>query len=960
MSTDSKFYKSNKTGHICSEHSINRDNESKVSYDVHNARYFNHEKKYDSKSDTSNDAYPEKMVVYLYYIFERDSRLFLLGKYKDFGKKLSTICIVINRSIRLLQFSVRDGCKVDDLIDELRLIFDHYLYHCDNSLCKLKGPYSDDEIILKVYIWSEFDITTLKSEGKCYKMVYGKSLTLVDNFCLHFDFSSPEFYEIICTLSNKIVTDIPLFSCQSFENIRKVTEVNTPYPFNICLFLMEKHSLNGSDNIFSITCRIIRNICLESYESSSNSVEVKQRTLSFIVYNKIIQDSSSIKYCENEYEVLMKFSELLEENDIDILVSFDLHDDYLPFIRKKSLMYGNVFKIGRFYDIKDDEAVRIDESLEFVGRLYMSLWKLYEFINNMTFSSYDEISTFECNNGKELGEYMHVNIEYMLKNMDDKYIIHKFIKICNNNLMYMQSLVEKTKIFKIVFDISKYSCCCLIDIFRSDIKALFDAYFLHFLKRGSCVFLNKAVEKKSSIAKVTFSDLIKKKADYFEENYYWGYIETPFLLFDALMETNSSILSSLGLLDSLKKYVICSEVHELYTFKILVRVVERVLLNFRFENDDCQDLNLLIFHFISEVIDKINEMCSTCTFVVTKNEFVIGGEFKSREHAERIMSISIKRLNSQYKHFKLRLKCTANNAIVLHTNDVTFDIINGNIFAYNRYLAYKSESCWCPFFRKFIEKFYNVILKYKTEGNLIDEILNLLCEYEKTDFSETDLDDFMFTINISESMPIDAKKTIHSVISNKELDVIQQKTRYIIIRHGESNERSREFNIGVDFDRKNIDTQFYKDLIIDNTISFLQEVKPSHKDLILKIKQKYRPESIDFYLKCLRCNCYTSYSTIHKLKCDNCKSDIDSKYAVNSILFNLRKKIRLNTKAFPLQDHIFGEVTQFPLNDHAKVFDIRSHINELCAIFNNAEGSEHERQFKGEILRVLNEFHYKF
>ena len=330
----------------------------------------------------------EVREMYLFSTFEEGNQVYLFCKYDADPTQFGTLCICVSNPSYFLYFLPSYNTKKADLENEVELIVNL----CNGMIINKKWVSKktmdmDENEYLEVEISSNCSIPDIPLKGKFYELVNGSSLSLTDNLYIHQHIKGPQWIKIVCSQSLNFQTAIPMFSAKTFDKIEPIKEKKEKPSFNICLFSF--HSYNGS--IFLLTMRILFQWDIENMCEYKDKSGAGHKIITYVCGSKIKECKDPVIFCQNEYELLECFLEKLDQYDIDLLASYDLFNNDLPFLisRIKEL---NIYQWNKFCRIFRNVFPSSIYSIT-AGRLLLDLKKASEILFDIKTDTFSELIT---------------------------------------------------------------------------------------------------------------------------------------------------------------------------------------------------------------------------------------------------------------------------------------------------------------------------------------------------------------------------------------------------------------------------------------------------------------------------------------------------------------------------------------------------------------------------------------
>ena len=314
--------------------------------------------------------------LFLFHVHEEGEKIYLFGKHKV-GKKHVTLCVEVANVFYYLQFLPIPGHEYD-IGEEVNDI----AHKCGGSLVAKEVKemlYSFDSPLIPKkakYLCATFSansaISRIRQSGKHYSHVFGVTATLTENLFLRRRIYCPSWIRITNCVKNSRLTTVPMLSINNIESIsplyEEISNGSTP-PMNLCTISIK--SMFQTGEIFMISSRILFEWDIEEFSGKGMKSITYVCSSSGGAVAKDAKENKHFKIFRTEKELLSSFVKLIDDYDIDVLISFGLITSDIPLLFSR-LKYRNVdewWRIGRLRRASKIKDGKINPTYALSGRL---------------------------------------------------------------------------------------------------------------------------------------------------------------------------------------------------------------------------------------------------------------------------------------------------------------------------------------------------------------------------------------------------------------------------------------------------------------------------------------------------------------------------------------------------------------------------------------------------------------
>lgn len=434
---------------------------------------------------------PESHTVdfYLFHVHEEGQKLYLFGKHRV-GNNFYTICIEVANTYYYLQFLPIIGHEfeiaeeVNDIAHKCggRLIskeMKEHKYSFDNSLIPQNATY------LCATFSSNSNCSKIKPNGIHYSHVFGVTASLSENFFVRRHVYCPSWVRATNCQKKSRSTTVPMLSVTNIESISPISisdsSVYLPSPpMNLCTISIR--SMFHTNEIYMISARILYEWDIDEFSGKGTKSTTLVCSTSGGAISPEIRQNDHIELFRTEEDLLSYFVRLIDDYDIDILVSFGLISNDIPllFNRLKTQNVKEWWKIGRLRRATTIKDGKINPTYALSGRIPCDI--RISCIDQMRAKSNDLSAAVYSQFGFERQQIDHYEIVHYVSDLEK---LTNLINYNSRDTLFVAQLLNAREILPLALHIAQLSGCQWSRVLLNQVSFCCEALLLRaFYDRG--------------------------------------------------------------------------------------------------------------------------------------------------------------------------------------------------------------------------------------------------------------------------------------------------------------------------------------------------------------------------------------------------------------------------------------------------------------------------------------------
>ncbi|OHT17170.1 hypothetical protein TRFO_41265 [Tritrichomonas foetus] len=395
--------------------------------------------------------------LFLFHVHEEGEKLYLFGKHRV-GENFYTICIEVSNPYYYLQFlpiaghefdiaeevcNIAHKCKGSLVHKEMK----EMRYSFDNSLIPKRANY------LCATFSSDSILSRIRPNGIHYSHVFGVTATLSENLFVRRKIFCPSWIRATnCTKKSRYTT-VPMLSVPDIDSISPISVIGTP-PMNLCTISIR--SMFKTNEIFMISTRIFCEWDLDEFTGKGTKTTTYVCSSSGGAVSPDVKPNQNLRIFRTEKELLAAFAKLIDDYDIDIMVSYGLIPNDIPllFNRLKVKKVDDWWRIGRIRRSTSIKNGKINPTYALSGRIPCDIQ--ISFSDFIKAKSNDLSAAVHAQFGFERQQIDHYEVVGEVKNAE------KLYNLVNYNVrdtLFIAQLVNAREILPLGLQIAQLSGC---------------------------------------------------------------------------------------------------------------------------------------------------------------------------------------------------------------------------------------------------------------------------------------------------------------------------------------------------------------------------------------------------------------------------------------------------------------------------------------------------------------------